>query len=120
MIRTHTASIRTQLIVGYSDILNKARKGVDGLILPYFYCIMLVGDNSGLSCVELAELKHGKRSAMYRKLFRVIRAGFIYKENKRYYLTDSGAKVYGTICKEFEPLYKDIISVLTTEARKHL
>ncbi len=113
-------SIRTLLMVKYSNILVKVRKSVKGLRISYLFSIQLIGENVGVTCSDLAKISGKKRSNVYLSILRCIETGFVVKRDKRYYLTDKGQTVYNTVCKEFDIEMKEIIRVLVEEANRKL
>lgn len=119
MIQAKRASLRAQLMVGYTDILEQAKKSQKGLRNQYLFTIMLVGDHpEGLRCVDAAKLSGRTLHNMYQRLFKAQKAGYIQKANKLYSLTDSGRNVYSAICAQFDILMKDLIKHLVSEAAK--
>lgn len=121
MNKAQTTTIRTLLITNYTDILIKARKAQKGLRMQYISTIMLVGEYSdGLRCIEAAMITGKTIHNTYQKLFRACRAGYVRKENKRYYLTDTGMRVYSSVCVEFDTAMNEILKVLIEEARSRL
>ena len=81
---------------------------------------MLVGDNSGVRACEAGRLCGKSVHTVYNCFIRATKAGYIYKSNKRYYLTDSGKCVYNSICKEFDQSMNEILSVLMDEVRRKM
>lgn len=120
MNKEQTTTIRTLLTVTYSDILTEARRGQKGLRMAYLFSIQFIGENTGSTVQACAEVCGKTRGTIYTRFKRVIVAGYMYKQDKRYYLTDSGLKVYNTICREFDASMEEIVKVLTEEARKRL
>ena len=120
MTKGNKLTIRTLFIVKYSNILVKVRKSVKGLRISYLFSIQLIGENSGITCAELAKISGKKRSNVYLSVLRCIETGFIIKRDKRYYLTDKGQTVYNTVCKEFDVFMKEIIRILVEEARRQI
>lgn len=114
------ATLDSVLFIGYSEVLAQVRRGVKGLRIQYLFAIVTIGQNSGCRCFEISELINKRRSSITNRFNTAIKAGFVYKQDKRYYLTESGAKVYAAINEGFKPIRKQIIDTLTTEARKHL
>lgn len=121
MIKRQTATIRALLVGNYSDILVKVRKAQKGLRMQHISIIILVGEYpEGLRGIDGAEMIKVSRSAFYQKIQRIVSAGFIYKMNKRYYLTDSGQRVYTSVCREFDASMNEILKVLIEEARRRV
>lgn len=120
MNKRNIGTIRTYLMVTHSKILLKARKGVKDLRLSHLQPILLVGENSGLSCTELCKLCDSSRSALYQRLDLCIFRNFIRKDNLKYYLTDTGQQVYNTIVKESDKAIKEITVLLAAQVRKKL
>lgn len=121
MIQAKRATIRGLLVNNYTDILIKARKGCKGLRMQYISSLMIVGEYSeGLRCVDFSALTGKSLHNGYQVLLRGIKAGYIRKENKKYYLTDKGANVYATICREFDVSLKKIVEILAAEVRNKI
>lgn len=107
-------------MVGYSEVLIKVRRGVKGLRVAYIFSIEIVGEHPGIRLNEICAITGRNKSNMYESITRVIDSGFIYKENKRYYLTDTGRQVYDTVCREFDVSMNEIIRVLVEEAQRQV
>lgn len=120
MLQGKQATIRGLLFNNYTDILVKARKSVKGLRMQYITTCMIVGDISGCRCIEFSSNTGKTLHNSYQILLRAIKAGYVYKDAKRYYLTDKGATVYATICAEFDASMNEIIKVLVEEARSRI
>lgn len=118
MIEGDKRRIRTILMVNYSDILNKGRKGVKGLRMQHLHVLMFIGDNEGITASEAAKIEKISAPACYQKFKRVMRVGFVCKVGMRYYLTESGLKVYNTICREFDAAMDELVRVLVAESIK--
>ena len=119
MNKRNTATIRTLLIVAYTDILTKARKSAKGLRLHHLFSIQLLGDYpDGLGVTDAGRLADRSPQDVYNKFMRMIKAGFVYRSNKKYYLTHTGRAVYDTICKEFDVSFKKIVRALVEEANR--
>lgn len=114
-------TLRNKLVVEYSEILIKARRGHKGLRMAYLYSIQLLGSHpEGLKLCDICRITGKVKGNIHKRLVRCMSAGFIHKDNMRYYLTDSGLKVYSTICREFDSSMNEIIEVLVSEARKKM
>lgn len=121
MLQVKQGAIQTLLLVEYSNILTGARRGVKGLRLQHLFSIQLLGQHpSGLGLAAAGRLTGRSPQCIQARFDRVIRAGFIRKENKRYYLTDTGARVYQQISESFANSMESIIKVLVEEARSRL
>lgn len=121
MNKQKRATIRTLFIVKYSDILNKARKAQNGLRTQHLFSIQLLGEYpEGLGVSEAGRLAGKSPQDIYNRFVRVMKVGFIYRADKRYYLTDSGKCVYNSICKEFDQSMNEILSVLMDEVRRKM
>ena len=121
MTERKRATIRAFLIAGQADILTKARKGVKGLRMPHLFPLMLVGEYpEGIGATQAGVLSGKSPHNIYQRFSRVIDAGFIRKENKLYYLTDTGQQVYNTIVRESDKAIKEITVLLAAEVRKKL
>jgi len=121
MDKRKQATIRALFVNGYTDSLRRVRKSQKGLKQPYIKPVVIIGEYpEGITCIDAAEVCKTSRSAMYQLLFRAIKGGFIYKSNKRYYLTDSGKCVYNSICKEFDRSMNEILNVLMDEVRRRM
>lgn len=119
MRERQTATIRTRLFVGYSHSLTLARKCHKGLRIGHLRMLMLLGQYpDGITCIDASRIEKINRASTYEKLKRVISAGVVYKENKRYYLTDSGRAAYDAICKQFDATLEEIIKELVKEAAR--
>lgn len=112
------ATIRAKFVLGYSSSLAKVRKSSKGLKTQFMFSIMLLGEYpEGLRCNEAAKISGKQQTDIFMRFSRAISAGYIRKQNKRYYLTDSGLLTYNAICKEFDSALNDILRVLIEEAR---
>lgn len=82
---------------------------------------MLVGDNpTAPTLTHLANLGGLKVDNTYNRLMRAIRAGYVYKDNKRYYLTSSGRLAYEAMCREYDATMNEILRELLKEAQKRV
>ena len=115
------ATIQALFAVEYGNMLKRVRSAEKGLRIQYLFAINILGGyNEGLRLCEAREIT-GKSDQNIFKQFRLgIERGYIYKSNKRYYLTDAGRNVYVSMCKEFDTSMKAIIAALVEEAKKHL
>lgn len=118
MLQAQTRHIQDVFVVQYSNLLVRVRKSQKGLRIQYFDFIMLVGRNEGATCAELTAIAGGVKSTVFTRLLRATKTGFIRKESKRYYLTDSGRNVYTSVCREFDASMNEILKVLIEEARR--
>lgn len=113
----NTRALRASLIVGYSSILQKARKGAAGLARYHLFSIMLLGDNGGsIRIIEAAKQTGQSRNGIHNRFVRVVKAGFIENRNRKYYLTDSGQVIYNRICVEFDKVMADLVKALKERA----
>lgn len=121
MTERKRATIRALFVNGYTESLRNVRRRQKGLKQPYIQPVVIVGEYpSGITCVDAAIVAKSSRSAIYQRLARGIKAGYIYKSAYKYYLTDTGKEVYSAICKEFDASMNEIIKVLVEEARGRL
>lgn len=114
-------TLRALLINGYTDTIRRVRRSEKGLKQPYFKPIIILGEYpDGLTCAEAGIVAKSSRSAIYQRLKRGIKAGYVRKENKRYYLTDTGLRVYNAICLEFDASMNEIVKILVEEVNNKL
>lgn len=103
------ATLRQSFIVGYSNTLKRVRKCSKGLKTPFFFVILLVGDNpTAPTLTQLSNIAGLKTANVYNRLIKAIKAGYVYKENKKYYLTGAGRKAYEAMCREYDVAMKEI------------
>lgn len=82
----------------------------------YFPTLVLVGENAGKTISELARIKGSSAPAMYQLLKRGINKGIIYRDGRKYYLTETGANVYKLLCAKFDEVFENIIRDMMKEA----
>jgi DNA-binding IclR family transcriptional regulator len=119
MTQANRANLRDSLIVGCISSLKQAKRAQKGLRNQYLQFILLVGNHpEGLRCVDASKIAGMSLHNAYQQLYRSIRAGYIYKSNKRYYLTTSGRLAYDAVCKQFDVTMNEIIKELVREAAR--
>jgi DNA-binding MarR family transcriptional regulator len=119
MTQAIKADLQDKLIVGYTNAVKQAQRAQKGLRNQYLQFIMLVGRHpEGLRCVDAANIAGMSLHNAYQRLHKSICAGYTYKENKRYYLTDSGRSAYNAVCKQFDATLEEIIKELVKEAAR--
>ena len=102
------ARFRTSFILGNIEVLKEGRKAKNGLPMYYFPTLVLVGENAGKTISELARIKGSSAPAMYQLLKRGINKGIIYRDGRKYYLTETGANVYKLLRAKFDELAKSL------------
>lgn len=110
------ARFRTSFILGNIEVLKEGRKAKNGLPMYYFPTLVLVGENAGKTISELARIKGSSAPAMYQLLKRGINKGIIYRDGRKYYLTETGANVHKLLCAKFDEVFENIIRDMTKEA----
>ncbi len=114
-----TASFRQTFIVGYTNMLKRVRKGSKGLRNQYFSIILLVGDTpTANTLTQIANSGGITLSNAYQRIGKAIRAGYVYKENKRYYLTSEGKTAYNALCVESDKAMNEIKRYLLEEIER--
>ncbi len=60
------------------------------------------------------------RDNIYKRLYRAIKAGYVYKQDKRYYLTSAGKTAYDALCIESDKAMNEIKRYLLEEIRRNM
>ncbi len=100
-------------------MLKRVRKRSKGLRNHFLFTILLVGDSrTARTATELAFICSSTMSNTYQRLAKAIKAGYVYKENKRYYLTSEGNTAYNALCVESDKAMNEIKRYLLEEIER--
>lgn len=72
----------------------------------YIPTITYLGAFKGLGNAEYAKRMKITQIAMFIRLRTLIQRGYVYKDNKRYYLTEKGLLVYTAVNDKLGPLFE--------------
>lgn len=121
MKKAQKATLRAQLIVGYTNTLKTVRRSVKGLRAGNLWGIMLAGDSpNGIRLIEMHNITGVKYGDCFQRVNRGIRDGWMYKADKRYYLTERGQQVYTLVCNAFDKEYKAIVAAIVADVQKRI
>lgn len=114
------AIIRARIAWSQYDALQQVRRSVKGLRISNLWTIRLLGEVPGSRACELVKISGECKQVISGRLNLCIKSGMIYRESKRYYLSDKGRLVYDILNTELNAGMEAIISSMVKEARKRL
>lgn len=110
------AHLMGEVIQSLMDI----KRGYKGFKIPFISIVSMVGYSEGLGCAAYARIMGQTRLCIYRRLFRAIENGFIYKSEGKYYLTEKGKFCFQLVDNRLKQSLNRVESEIVSSIRKRL
>ncbi len=113
-------TLEDEILIAYTSALNASKMQISGIRIRHFELVSIIDSNGSVRCCDIAKIYGCSLTASYNRLRRCALTGLIYKEAKRYYVSDSGKRM----CNVLRDNMKDKIAVIKArmlaEIRKQL